>query len=78
MIQFHSELGDDLMSDRAQRVLDELIEYDAVEGTGYPIMSIRDFFDDENITTVTVDKDYEALTADEEKQVIQAFLKFAY
>lgn len=63
------------MSDRAQRVLDALMEYDADDGL-YPIMSILNFFDDENITTV--DEDYELLTAEEEKQVIQAFLEFAY
>ena len=64
------------MSDRAQRVLDALMEYDADNGIGYPIISIYDFFDDEN--SASVDEDYEALTAEEEKQVIQAFLEFAY
>ena len=64
------------MSDRAQRVLDALIEYDDCDGNGYPITSIRWLFDDENITSI--DKDYEALTADEEKQVIEAFLESAY
>ena len=63
------------MSDRAQRVLDALMEYDAVYGF-YPILSILNFFDEENITKA--DEDYEALTADEEKQVIKAFLEFAY
>ena len=64
------------MSNRAQRVLDALIEYDDCDGNSYPITSIRGFFDDENITSI--DKDYEALTAEEEKQVIQAFLEFSY
>ena len=64
------------MSNRAQRVLDELMEYDADKEFGYPIISIIEFFDDENITPV--DEDYELLTADEERQVIEAFLEFAY
>ena len=64
------------MSDRAQRVLDALMDYDAESGIGYPIISIVEFFDDENI--IPVDEDYEALTVDEEKQVIKAFLEFAY
>ena len=64
------------MSGRAQRVLDALIEYDASDGNGYPITSIRWLFDDENSTSI--DEDYEALTAEEEKQVIQAFLEFSY
>jgi len=64
------------MSDRAQRVLDALMDYDANEGVGYPIISIIKFFDDEN--SRPTDEDYEALTADEEKQVIKAFLEFAY
>ena len=54
------------MSDRAQRVLDALMDYNADEGIGYPIASIIRFFGDKNIA------------ADEEKQVIQAFLEFAY
>ena len=57
------------MSDRAQRVLDALTEYDEDYGNGYPIQVISEFFNDE---------DYEALTVDEEKQVIKAFLEFAY
>lgn len=64
------------MSDKAQRVLDALIEYDTNNGIGYPTIAIREFFNDKVVTTV--DEDYEALTADEEKQVIQAFLKIAY
>ena len=64
------------MSDRAQRVLDALMGYDADEGFKYSIMSIRNFFGD--TLTTTVDEDYKALTADEEKQVIQSFLEIAY
>jgi len=64
------------MSDRAQRVLDALMEYDTDNGYSFPIISIIEFFVDENITPV--DEDYELLTADEEKQVIKAFLEFAY
>jgi len=73
-------MGDYQMSDRAQRVLDALVKYDASDGNGYPIRSISYFFDDENIalTDGNIDEDYEALTVDEEKQVIEAFLKFAY
>ena len=64
------------MSDRAQRVLDALMEYDADSGKGYPISSIYYFFEDGR--NEKVDEDYEVLTADEEKQVIKAFLEFAY
>ena len=63
------------MSDRAQRVLDALIEY-YLDKYVYPIQAIREFFDTENIASI--EEDYEALTVDEEKQVIEAFLKFAY
>lgn len=64
------------MSDRAQRVLDALMEYDDDQEFGYPIVSIRKFFNNENLEPIW--NDYEALTAEEEKQVIQAFLEFAY
>ena len=64
------------MSDRAQRVLDALMEYDANYGVGYPIESIRYFFDSESMEST--DEGYEALTINEEKQVIKAFLEFAY
>ena len=64
------------MSEEAQRVLDALMEYDADYSCGYPIESIRKFIDDKKSTLI--DEDYEALTADEEKQVIKAFLEFAY
>jgi len=69
-------MGDDKMSDRAKRVLDALTEYDADCGNGYPIQAIREFFDTENIASI--EEDCEALTVEEEKQVIQAFLEFAY
>lgn len=64
------------MSNRAQRVLDALTEYDANFGNGYPIGSIHDFIDD--VIIKSTDEDYELLTVDEEKQVIKAFLEFAY
>lgn len=70
-------MGDDLMSDRAQRVLDALMDYDAENGTGYPISTIYYFLDSYN-NYEAYDEDYEALTVDEEKQVIKAFLEFAY
>ena len=57
------------MSGRAKRVLDALTEYDEDCSNGYPIQVISEFFNDENIET---------LTAEEEKQVIKAFLEFAY
>jgi len=66
-------MGDDKMSDRAQRVLDALTEYDEDCGNGHPTQVISEFFNDEKN-----DEDYEALTVDEEKQVIKAFLEFAY
>ena len=68
------------MSDRAQRVLHELIEYDASEGTRYPIKSIRYFFDEYrfSLNDGEIYDDYEELTIEEEKQVIEAFLKLAY
>ena len=74
------------MSDRAQRVLDALMDYDADNGIGYPIRSIIEFFDpgcllsnhktDENI--MPIGEDYEELTVEEEKQVINGFLESAY
>lgn len=68
------------MSDRAQRVLDALIEYDDNENLEYPILTIHDFFDDKNSASIgrDVNEAYQILTADEEKQVIQAFLELAY
>lgn len=64
------------MSDRAKRLLNALIKYDVDNGFNYPILTILEFFNDEN--SGIVDKDYQLLTAEEEKQVIQAFLEFAY
>lgn len=64
------------MSDKAQRVLDALMDFDADNEFDYPILAICKFFYDKNITSV--DEDYEALTVEEEKQVIKAFLEFAY
>jgi len=64
------------MSDRAQRVLDALMDYDADKELDYPILAICKFFNYES--SRSIDKDYEALTVDEEKQVIKAFLEFAY
>lgn len=65
------------MSDRAQRVLDALMDYDADNEFEYPIQAISKFFSNIRLD-FDLDEDYEALTADEEKQVIQAFLEFAY
>lgn len=64
------------MSDRAQRFLDALMDYDADKNYEYPMTSIYYFFKDGMVEKV--DEDYEALTADEEKQVIEKFLEFAY
>lgn len=64
------------MSDRAQRVLDALMEYDADNNYEYPMTSIYYFFKDGMVAKV--DEDYETLTTEEEKQVIKAFLEFAY
>ena len=64
------------MSNREQRVLDALMDYDADNDYRFPIKAIREFFDHEN--SASISEDYEALTADEEKQVIEAFLEFAY
>lgn len=65
------------MSDRAQRVLDALMDYDADNKFDYPIQAITKFFANIKLS-FDLDEDCEALTADEEKQVIQAFLEFAY
>ena len=64
------------MSDRAQRVFDALMDYDADKEFDYPIIAIREFFDDEN--SASISEDYELLTVDEEKQVINGFLESAY
>ena len=65
------------MSDQAQRVLDALMDYDADNEFEYPIQAISKFFANVKLN-FDLDEDYEALTADEEKEVIQAFLEFAY
>ncbi|MGK1708129.1 hypothetical protein ACR934_27005, partial [Klebsiella pneumoniae] len=59
-----------------KRLLNALIKYDVDNRFNYPILTILEFFNDEN--SGIVDKDYQLLTAEEEKQVIQAFLEFAY
>lgn len=68
------------MSDRAQRVLDALMDYDANEDVRYPIKSINYFFDDDRILSndMKIEEDYESLTVEEEKQVINGFLESAY
>lgn len=65
------------MRDEAQRVLDALMDYDADNEFEYPIQAINKFFTNIKLN-FDLDEDYEALTADEEKQVIEAFLEFAY
>lgn len=68
------------MSDRAQRVLDALMEYDNKFILDYPIEVISDFvknvINSEN-PNFDLEEDYQALSIDEEKQVIKAFLEFA-
>lgn len=69
------------MNDRAQRVLDVLMDYDAECGLGFPMQVITGFLDEYNRGNSfypAMEDDYDSLTADEEKQVIQAFLEFAY
>ena len=64
------------MRDEAQRVLDALMDYDADNKFAYPILAICNFFNDES--SGLTDEDYEALTVEEEKQVINGFLESAY
>jgi len=64
------------MSDRAQRVLDGLMDFDADNEFDYPILAICKFFNDES--SRSIDDDYEELTVEEEKQVINGFLESAY
>lgn len=68
------------MSDRAQRVLDALMEYDEGWEFELPIQAIVDFFDNRNVTLTygELGEDYESLTVEEEKQIIKAFLERAY
>lgn len=65
------------MSDRAQRVFDALMDYDAEYGSGFPILSIGRFFIQQKFD-IDLQEDYEALTVEEEKQVINGFLESAY
>jgi len=65
------------MSDRAQRVLDALMEYRNEYKIGYPFQVMHDFLDMYN-HSIELQEDYEELTVEEEKQVIKAFLEFAY
>lgn len=60
------------MNGGAQRVLNALIEYDKECGFEFPIQAIIGFFDG------NIGEDYETLTAEEETQIIEAFLKSAY
>lgn len=64
------------MSDRAQRVLDVLMK----SPDPYPIQEIGQFWDFVNSDDCNdnLSDDYESLTSVEEKQVIKAFLEFAY
>lgn len=64
------------MSDRAQRVLDTLMEYNAYRSNKYPMTSIYGFLKSSEIERVG--EDYDELTVDEEKQIIKAFLELAY
>ena len=64
------------MSYRAQRVLDALTRFDDDGEYIYPLHSLHDFVT--NINGFKVSEDYETLTVEEEKQVIKAFLEFAY
>lgn len=68
------------MSEQAQRVLDALMGCDAKHGNGYIIQAIGSFYEFVNSDDCDeeLSDDYEALSLDEEKQVIQAFLEFAY
>lgn len=64
------------MSDRAQRILDALIRFDDDGEYSYPLNSLHDFVT--NINGFEVSEDYEALTIEEERQVIEAFLEHSY
>lgn len=69
------------MSDRAQRVLDALMDYDEECKFRFPMQVITGFLDEYNSGNLLypeMENDYEALTVDEEKEVIEAFLEFAY
>ena len=64
------------MSDEAQRVLDALMEYER----HFPIETIGNFrnFVNSDDCSEELSEDYESLTANEEKQVIKAFLEYEY
>ena len=64
------------MSDRAQRVLDALIHYYYTNGYSFPFKSLHDFVMD--IDSLKINADYDLLTVDEEKQIIEAFLEHSY
>jgi len=69
------------MRDEAQRVLDALMDYDAECEFRFPMQVITGFLDKYNRGNSlypAMEEDYDSLTADEEKQVIEAFLEFAY
>lgn len=60
------------MSGGAKRILDALIGYDKECGFEFPIQAIIGFFDG------NIGEDYETLTAEEETQLIEEFLKSSY
>jgi len=64
------------MSGGAQRVLDALIGYDKECGLEFPIQAISDFFSEGSSTLMN--EDYQELTAEEERQIIEAFLEHSY
>ena len=68
------------MSDRAQMVLDALMECKNDYLLGYPFQTISEFlkFINSDGCNERLSDDYESLSIDEEKQVIKAFLEFAY
>lgn len=69
------------MSDRAQRVLDALMEYDSKCDYEFPMQVISGFIDNYNSGRCfypEMEEDYEELTAEEERQVIEAFLENSY
>ena len=69
------------MRDEAQRVLDVLMDYDAECEFRFPMQVITGFLDEYNRGNSlypAMEDDYDSLTADEEKQVVEAFLDFAY
>ena len=65
------------MSDEAQRVLDALMEYDSKSVLRCPMTSIQKFIESLE-KNISIDDDYQSLSVEEEKQVIESFFKFAY